>query len=144
MVHAPEDIYTIRTRLTARFRNPGNVQKTWPNLIKGSSPDLAAPMVQVTNVVVGYNVALKINMGKSTYEKVVSAAETATKHDAGATATLFGFRLNLGGSGSFEESNSVNWSDVKQNSDEYSMTIPASNDSIPVLLAVVGTVLGSE
>ena len=101
-------------------------------------------MVQATNVIVGYNVSLKITMGKDIYDKVTGLIDTATKHDGGASATLFGFRLDLGGSGSHEESNSTKWSDVKQSSGNYEMVLPASNDSTPVLLAVVGTVFGKD
>jgi hypothetical protein len=124
--------------------NPGNVKDKWPNLVEDASPHLVDPMVQVSRVVVGYNVQLKVTMDKNTYEKVTSSAENAAKHDASATASLFGFRLNLGGSGSFEESNSVNWSNVTKRDADYTLVIPAANDTMPVLLGVVGTVLGQE
>ena len=101
-------------------------------------------MVLVTNLVVGWKVEFKISLGREIYDKVTSLIEEAKSHDGGARATLFGFRINVGGSGSYKEENSTNWSDVKTSGGNYEMVIPASTDNVPVLLAVFGTVLSKD
>jgi hypothetical protein len=98
-------------------------------------------MVQVSKIVVGYNVRIEITLDSNTYKSITSKVETARTRDASASATLFGCRLNIGGSYHDSESNSTNWSDVKKSDDNNTLVIPASNNTIPVLLAVVGTVL---
>lgn len=124
--------------------NPGNVQKKFPSVKEGTPAALSEPMVLVTNLVVGWKVEFKISLGREIYDKVTSLIEEAKSHDAGARATLFGFRINVGGSGSYKEENSTNWSDVKTSGGNYEMVIPASTDNVPVLLAVFGTVLSKD
>lgn len=121
--------------------NPGNVKKTYPNLYSSASKQLWDPMVQVSRIVVGYNVRIEITLDSNTYKNITSKVETACSRDGDASATLFGCRLNLGGSTHDSESNSTNWSDVKKSDDRNTLVIPASNNAIPVLLAVVGTVI---
>ncbi|GAB1311943.1 hypothetical protein MFIFM68171_02153 [Madurella fahalii] len=123
--------------------NPGDVQAKYPNVFPETPAFLKEPMVQITHVVVGFKVDLKIKMDKALYDKVSSYMEEASKHDANATATIFGFRINVGGSGSHETENSTNWSDVKKNQDGREIVIPASTDNNPVLLAAFGKVLGN-
>jgi hypothetical protein len=110
-------------------------------LYKSASQQLWDPMVQVSKIVVGYNVRIEISLDSDTYNSITSKVDTALSRDASASATLFGCRLNLGGSYHHSESNSTNWSDVKKDGDSNTFVIPASNNTIPVLLAVVGTVL---
>lgn len=121
--------------------NPGNIKKTYPKLYKSASQQLWDPMVQVSKIVVGYNVRIEITLDSDTYNSITSKVDTALTRDANASATLFGCRLNLGGSDHDSESNSTNWSDVKKDNGSNTFVIPASNNTIPVLLAVVGTVL---
>ncbi|CAN9216087.1 unnamed protein product [Alternaria alternata] len=121
--------------------NPGNIKKTYPKLYKSASQQLWDPMVQVSKIVVGYNVRIEISLDSDTYNSITSKVDTALTRDANASATLFGCRLNLGGSNHDSESNSTNWSDVKKDNGSNTFVIPASNNTIPVLLAVVGTVL---
>jgi hypothetical protein len=117
------------------------VKKTYPNLMSKASVDLRDPLVQVTNIIVGYNITLKVVMDKDTYTKVTNLIDTAKKWDESATATLFGMRLNVGGSGSFEEQACTNYSLVQQGPESCSITNPAAGDARPVVLAIVGTVM---
>ena len=110
-------------------------------MYKSASQQLWDPMVQVSKIVVGYNVRIEISLDSDTYNSITSKVDTALTRDANASATLFGCRLNLGGSNHDSESNSTNWSDVKKDNGSNTFVIPASNNTIPVLLAVVGTVL---
>ncbi|GAB1311945.1 hypothetical protein MFIFM68171_02155 [Madurella fahalii] len=124
--------------------DPGNVQKRFQRLFPNSPPSLSEPMVMVTNIVVGWKVAFKITMGQDLFNKITSDIEEASKHDANASATLFGFRLGLTASGKHDEGNSTKWSDVQKNNGNYEMVIPASTDNTPVLLAAFGTVLSKD
>jgi hypothetical protein len=65
-------------------------------------------MVQVSKIVVGYNVRIEISLDSDTYNSITSKVDTALSRDASASATLFGCRLNLGGSYHHSESNSTN------------------------------------
>ncbi|KAF7671287.1 hypothetical protein GT037_010612 [Alternaria burnsii] len=121
--------------------NPGNIKKTYPNLYKSASKQLWDPMVQVSKIVVGYNVRIEISLDSNAYKSITSKVDTALSRDANASATLFGCRLDLGGSYHNSESNSTKWSDVKKDDGSNTFVIPASNNAMPVLLAVVGTVL---
>ncbi|KAK7179379.1 hypothetical protein DPSP01_012632 [Paraphaeosphaeria sporulosa] len=118
---------------------PQDLKKNYPHLFASASPDLWDPMFRASYVVVGYNVSIKITMDKSTYDKIKSSIQTASSHSGGASASLFGFKLNLGGNASYSEENSTDYDKVKTNDSEYSFEIPASNNTLPVLLATLGT-----
>jgi hypothetical protein len=53
-------------------------------------------MVQISKIVVGYNVCIEILLDLGTYNSITSKVDTALTRDAKASATLFGCRLNLG------------------------------------------------
>lgn len=97
--------------------------------------------MQVSKIVVGYNVRVEITLDSNTYKNIISNMDAAQRSGADASATLFGCRLNVGGRSQDSELNSTNWSDVKKNDADNTLVIPASSTPIPVLLAVVGTVL---
>ena len=98
-------------------------------------------MVLVNNIVVGYNVDTTFTLDKTTYGKITDIVNEASSHDASASATLFGFRLNLGGTNSVNNSLNTDWNDTKTSSDNFSITFPGRNDLVPKLIAVIGTVL---
>jgi hypothetical protein len=120
-------------------RTVGNLKEVYPNLYPGASKDLWDPMFRAANVVVGYNVSITIKMDSVTYGKIKESIKNASSHSGGATASLFGFALNLGGNAQYSEENSTDYSNVKTNDKDYSFEIPASNNTLPVLLAVLGT-----
>ncbi len=95
----------------------------------------------VNNIVVGYNVDTTFTLDQTTYGKITEIVNEASSHDASASATLFGFRLNLGGTTSVNNSLDTDWSDAKTNSDNCSITFPGRNDLVPKLIAVIGTVV---
>jgi hypothetical protein len=101
-------------------------------------------MYRIQQVVIGHNVSIKITMDKSTYEQVNDKISHATNKSGGASASLFGFLINIGGSATYKEENSTDFSQVKRNNDEYSFEIPANNNCFPVLLAALGTQVGDK
>jgi hypothetical protein len=120
-------------------RDTGDVKKQYPNLVPGSSKHLWDPMFRVSSLIVGYAVDLEVKMNKHLYHKVTTSLREAQSHEGSVSATFFGFRINLGGGGSYSSTNETNYSDVKTDDEAYSMTIPGSNNNIPILLAVVAT-----
>ena len=80
-------------------------------------------------------------MDKTTYSKITDIVKEASSHDASASATLFGFRLNLGGTTSVKNSLDNDWSDAKTSSDQCPITFPGRSDVVPKLMAVLGSVL---
>jgi hypothetical protein len=123
---------------------PQDVKKQYPTLFKAASPDLWDPMYRIQQVVIGYNVSIKITMDKSTYDQVNEKITHAANKSGGASASLFGFLLNIGGTAAYKEENSTDFSQVTRNNNEYSFEIPANNNCFPVLLAALGTQVGGK
>ncbi|KAF2716979.1 hypothetical protein K431DRAFT_349900 [Polychaeton citri CBS 116435] len=121
--------------------NPGNVKKTYPRLFPNSAKDLLEPMVQVRYVIVGYNVTIKLTLDKATYDKITKTMETARSHDGGATATLFGFRLNIGAKAEYADGQSTSYDKLKMDAQNHTIEFPGSNNTLPILMGAVGTII---
>ncbi|KAG9517552.1 hypothetical protein KCU93_g8696, partial [Aureobasidium melanogenum] len=117
----------------------GDVKKKYPNLLPGASKSLWDPMYRVTHLVVGYGVSLDIKMNKSLYDKVTKQLKDAQSHDGGASATFFGFKVDIGARGSYSSENQTDFSNIATNDDACSIHVPGSNNTIPTLLAVLAT-----
>lgn len=96
-------------------------------------------MYRVTDLVIGYAVSIDIKMDKSLYDNVTKELKNAQSHNGGASATLFGFSLNIGAKGSYSSENETNFNNIKTNDDACTIHIPGSNNTIPTLLAVLAT-----
>jgi hypothetical protein len=96
-------------------------------------------MFRASRILVGYAVSIKITMDKSTYDSVKVSVSNASKQSSSSSAYFFGFCLDIGRKAEYSEENSTDWSNVKTDDNHYSFEIPASNNTIPVLLAVLGT-----
>lgn len=100
-------------------------------------------MVQVRQIIVGYNVSVTIQLDQNTYNEVISAINTAQKSNSNASASIFGFLINLGGDDSSQSSSSVDYSKMTFDAKTHTITFPGANDTVPVVLGVVGTVVST-
>lgn len=123
-------------------RNPGEVQKTYPKIAADAPTELWRPMVQVTQLIVAYDVYVKIELDGKTFEEINDHIKTAKEKDSGASISIFGFNISVGPSDHEVENNSVDFDKVTINPTHKVLEFPAANNAIPILLGVVGTKVG--
>lgn len=89
-------------------------------------------------MLVGYKVSLKTEMPIKLYETVEETYEKGVTHSG--SVRFLGVEIGGGGSSTTKESNGVQR--LTASNAENSFEFPASNDTLSVLLAIIGTNTG--
>lgn len=105
-------------------------------LVSDADEDLKDPKAKVTSAILAYGVGMQVELSSSAYDTINNYLEQA--QESGGSASIFGFNIGLGDSDNLNQTSTVTFDDVKNASSGTTITIPASNNSYPTLLAVVG------
>ena len=95
------------------------------------------PMYRPASILVGYQVKLKVSMPKSLYDSVNETYKKAVSNSG--SVNFLGISIS---SASSDASSNTDFSSVVTNDQAYSFEIPASNNTFPVLLGVLGRKTG--
>lgn len=94
---------------------------------------------RVEQVIMGYNIGMKIEGSGSTFKKMQDWTREAIA--SGGDVKFFGFDMGLGVSGSGSSSHETERESMVKSMAESSLTIPGVDNGYPVLLGVKGTKL---
>ena len=98
--------------------------------------NLLQPLIRVTDILVGYNVSLKVTLSQSLFDRVSGKLDQARSQNA--NVRIMGFEIGSSNS----SQNSTSFDKVTTKKDERSFEIPAGNTAFPTLLAVLGVKTG--
>ena len=118
------------------LRDAKAVQKQWPKLIKDAPKDIIPDMVQVKQLLIAYGVGIEAHFKGDTLKDVTNLVDAAKK--TGGKVNFFGFDIGADVSGSYQKILSTSFQDAKFDSESGKLSIPATDNGYPVLLAVVG------
>jgi len=119
---------------TGTWDVPG-LRDKYPTLMDGAPKNIIPDLVKAEKILVGYAPGLEVKFDSNSYHRAAGMLDKQMK--AGGRVSFFGFDIGASASGDVERTNTTKYDNVTYNAQNLTITIPAVEDSYPVLVGVL-------